>query len=238
MSTKWREARSLQTLERELQEFYPGTTTWEIGDDDHQDSWSDHNPNDANVVCAKDILADGGISLQRLADHLVSNPHPNLRYVIYNRRIAQRKNGFEWQEYHGKNAHKTHLHASVGNGPDGRSTKGYDNTSSWGIAKLAGKPSTPPRPGKPDTGTTDWTENIIMALPMLKEKARGTDVKRLQGLLQANGYTDSRIDGRFGPQTERALKRFQKNRKVKNSVVNGNGDGICGEHSWRRLLGE
>lgn len=226
MSEAWREAKSLQVLEDELQKYYPGTITWEIGDDDHQNHWSDHNPNDANVVCAKDILGNAGLDLQAFVNHIIANPHPNLRYVIFNRKIYQRKNGFKAEDYKGPSAHKTHVHVSVGNGPDGRSTKDYDNTSGWDVSELAdGKPSKPPTPGKPDTGKGKLGDKM----PTVKRGSKGRTVNRLQGLLTANGYKTS-IDGIFGPQTERALRSFQANHA---KPV----DGIAGPITWNALLG-
>ena len=224
--TEWREAKSLQTLEDELQKYYPGTTTWEIGDEDHQDNWSDHNPNSKHVVCAKDILGDGGLNLGDLARHLITNPHPNLRYVIFNRKIYKRKNGFKEEPYTGRSAHKGHLHASVGNGPDGRSTSGYDNTASWKIADLkAGKPSKPTNPSKPSTGTSKQGDKM----PTVKRGAKGATVRRLQALLTANGYKTT-MDGIFGAQTERQLRAFQS--KHAKPV-----DGIAGPITWNALLG-
>lgn len=227
MSDVWREAKSLQTLEGEIQEHFPGTTTWEIGDADHQDDWSDHNPNECcDVVCGKDVLSDDGLNLQAFVDHLISNPHPNLRYVIYNRKIYQRKNNFAREDYNGKNAHKTHVHVSVGNGPDGRSTSGYDSTASWGIKALKdGKPTTPTTPSKPSTGTKKLGDKM----PTVKRGAKGAKVRRLQALLTANGYKTS-IDGIFGPQTERQLRAFQT--KYAKPV-----DGIAGPITWNALLG-
>jgi len=225
MSEAWREAKSLQTLEGELQKYYPGTTTWEIGDEDHQDDWSDHNPNGADVVCGKDILGDGGLNLQKFVDFLRANPHPNLRYIIYNRKIYQRKNGFAPQDYNGKNAHKTHVHLSVGNGPDGRSTTGYDNTVSWKISQMGSTPSKPTTPSKPSTGTGKLGDKM----PQVKRGNKGATVRRLQGLLTANGYKVS-IDGIFGPQTERQLRAFQG--KHAKPV-----DGIAGPITWNALLG-
>lgn len=226
MNTKWREAKSLQTLEAEIQEHFPGTTTWEIGDEDHQDDWSDHNPNDKNVVCGKDVLSDDGLNLQAFVDHLITNPHPNLRYVIFNRKIYQRKNGFKAQPYNGKNAHKTHVHVSVGNGPDGRSTSGYDSTAPWGIGALKGKPSKPTTPSKPSTGTGKLGDKMPTLKRGIKNKAA---VRRLQALLTANGYKTS-IDGIFGSQTERQLRAYQG--KHAKPV-----DGIAGPITWNALLG-
>lgn len=99
----------------------------------------------------------------------------------------------------------------------------------------ADAPKPAPKPSKP---AHDWTETIIMALPELREGHRGADVGRAQGLLVAAGYTDSRIDDNFGPKTTRAVRRFQKNHKTRNSVVNGNGDGVIGRFTWTDLLGE
>lgn len=225
MSQTWREARSLQTLEDELQEHYPGTTTWEIGDKAHQNTWSDHNPNGSNVVCAKDILGNAGLDLRELCAHLVANPHPNLRYVIFDHKIYHRSNDFEPEDYAGKSGHETHLHASVGNGPDGRSITGYDNTVSWGIHRLKGKPSQPTQPSKPSTGTG----KLGSKMPTVKRGNKGTTVRRLQALLTANGYKTS-IDGIFGPQTDRVLRAFQS--KYAKPV-----DGIAGPITWNALLG-
>lgn len=224
MASNWREANSLKQLEAEIQRFYPGTTTWEIGDDDHRATWSDHNPNAKNVVCAKDILADGGLSLRKLADHLVAYPHPNMRYVIYDRKIAERRNGFEWRDYNGRNAHQSHLHVSVGNGPDGRSTEGYDDTSSWQLEKLGTAPSKPSKPSKPDND-----DNFGGKMPTIKRGSKGHAVKVLQALLGIFGWRVS-VDGIFGPQTEKALRAFQE-RHAKPV------DGIAGPITWNALFG-
>lgn len=226
MSQAWREAKSLQTLEDELQEYYPGTTTWEIGDKAHQNTWSDHNPNGSRVVCGKDILGNAGLSLRKLCAHLIANPHPNLRYVIFDHKIYHRSNNFEPEDYAGQSGHETHLHVSVGNGPDGRSTTGYDNTLSWKIRNLkSGVPSTPTTPGKPDTGTSKLGDKM----PQVKRGSKGATVRRLQALLTANGYKTS-IDGIFGPQTEKTLRSFQS--KHAKPV-----DGIAGPVTWNALLG-
>jgi len=130
----WRLAKSLQTLREEIKAAFPGTTIWDIGDENHQSGYSDHNPNVCcDVVCAIDVKPNGGLDLRRFVDYLIAHPHPNLRYVIYDHFIYQRKNGFAKQAYTGPNAHEEHAHVSVGNGPDGRSTTNYDNATPWGV---------------------------------------------------------------------------------------------------------
>jgi hypothetical protein len=227
MPKSWRVAKSLAVLTDEIEAKYPGTTVWNIGDQAHQSGYSDHNPNGAGVVCASDVKPDGGLDLQKFVNHLIANPHPNLRYVIFNRKIYQRKNGFEAQAYSGKSPHTEHVHVSVGNGPDQRSTEGYDNESPWGIADLGKpKPSKPQAPSKPSTNTS----NLGGKMPTLKRGSKGMDVRRLQGLLTANGYKTS-IDGVFGSQTEKRVKAFQ-DKHAKPS------DGIVGKLTWSALLGE
>lgn len=81
---------------------------------------------------------------------------------------------------------------------------------------------------KPAVRTTDIT------LDVLWRGSRGTQVKTLQRLLKQLGYKDDdgkvlAIDGSFGPATEQAVRKFQKNRL-------GGADGICGAKTWAKLL--
>ena len=130
----WRLARSLDTLRSEVWALHPGTTFWTIGDPAHADTWSDHNPNECcGVVCAADVLGNAGLNLRSFADTIVRVDPPALKYVIFNRKIWHP--GYGWSDYHGSNPHTTHVHVSVGFGPDGRSTGNYDDRSGWGIAE-------------------------------------------------------------------------------------------------------
>src|SRR5690606_39115057 len=98
----WRLARSLETLRDEIRRVAPGTTVWTIGDASHAAGASDHNPNAAGVVCAIDVLGDGGMSLAGFASAVVESNHPALKYVIYNRRIWSKARSAEgWRTYHG-----------------------------------------------------------------------------------------------------------------------------------------
>lgn len=183
-----REAKSLQVLESEIQAEYPGTTTWEKGDDRHQSTWSDHNENAAGVYCAKDILDNGGMDLQLFVDHIVANPHPNLRYVIYRDKIYHRSNGFDPEDYNGD--YHEHVHVSVGNGPDGRSTSGYDDTSPWGIGEHG--------------------NNMGDDMIGLKQGDEGEEVKALQGLLTRSGFDPGEHDGKYGPRVAAAVLAMRK----------------------------
>jgi peptidoglycan hydrolase-like protein with peptidoglycan-binding domain len=63
---------------------------------------------------------------------------------------------------------------------------------------------------------------------MLRRGSRGAAVVELQTLLAARGLYQARVDGRFGPVTERAVKAFQRSEGI---VV----DGIVGPQTWGRL---
>lgn len=132
MASGWRLARSLGVLRDEIRSRWPGTTVWTIGDEGHRGRPSDHNPNAAGVVCAIDVLGDGGMNLAWFAARVRSSGHPAVKYVIYNGRIWSKARASEgWRAYHGDNPHTTHVHVSVGVGPDGKSTGPYDDTSPW-----------------------------------------------------------------------------------------------------------
>lgn len=227
MPSSWRLAKSLDVLRDEIKAKYPDTTIWTIGDAAHRSGYSDHNATTKGVVCAIDVKADGGMDLTDFVRHLIASQHLNLRYVIFNRKIYQRKNNFAAQDYNGSNAHATHVHVSVGNGPDGRSTGGYDSTASWDIDDLgsSSKPTKPVKPSKPVTEKNRLGDKM----PTLKRGSKGTDVRRLQGLLTANGYKTT-IDGIFGSQTDKKVRAFQS--KHAKPV-----DGIVGPKTWNALLG-
>ena len=222
-----RNARSIERLKDEIEASYPGTTIWIVGDDAHKNTWSDHNPNVCcGVYCAIDVKGDGGLDLRKFVQHLITNPHPNLRYVIFDHKIYHRSNGFEPEDYHGKSGHETHVHASVGNGPDGRSTTNYDNGStSWRISSIGKTPSKPSQPSKPSVPTT----KLGNKMPTIERGNKGSRVRMLQGLLLAWGYKLT-LDGIFGKNTDKAVRDLQ--RKYATPV-----DGKVGPITWNALLG-
>lgn len=130
----WRPAKSLEVLRAELDSNYPGWLFLGfLGDAAHTGVPSDHNPNAAGVVCALDIGPGGGLDIHGLADRLLANHHPDLKYLISNRRIAGDWTGWKWAKYDGSDPHDTHIHVSVGRGDDGKSTQPYDDTNKWNV---------------------------------------------------------------------------------------------------------
>ena len=240
----WRVAASLELLRAEINEIAPLRSTKSdgaIGDKAHRASASDHNPNDANVVCARDFTHNPGrgADMHRISRRIVAVLPPALKYVIWDHQIWSRARASEgWRPYSGSNPHTKHMHVSVGRGPDGDSTGPYDDMTPWGLLAAAPKPTAP--------AATDWSEEIAMALPTItNNKAPKAARKRAQSLLAANGYAPENTfnsqgepDGNWGPASKAALKRFQAKHRVKDSVLaNGEGDGVLGRYSWEALLG-
>lgn len=88
-----------------------------------------------------------------------------------------------------------------------------------------------------DSGTSDARpydeEAQGSQLPMLKKGDEGGAVQSMQVLLihkWAISCGPDGADGDFGPNTDTALRRFQNRVKLAS-------DGICGERSWKALIG-
>lgn len=81
------------------------------------------------------------------------------------------------------------------------------------------------------TETSKGESTVNIELKVLKNGSTGEQVKNLQRLLIAKGYTLKKYgaDGNFGNETETAVKAFQK---VNYLTV----DGIVGFNTWTKLL--
>jgi peptidoglycan hydrolase-like protein with peptidoglycan-binding domain len=64
--------------------------------------------------------------------------------------------------------------------------------------------------------------------PTLREGSTGVAVRGLQRRLIAAGFGIDDIDGRFGPQTQAAVRAFQERHEL-------DVDGIVGPQTWERL---
>lgn len=88
-----------------------------------------------------------------------------------------------------------------------------------------------------DSSTSDWDEEIIMALPTVSDNtAPKAARKRVQSLLAAAGYPPAntfdakgRPDGDFGSGSKTALGNYQK-------AVGLDPDKQCGKKTWTKLL--
>lgn len=83
--------------------------------------------------------------------------------------------------------------------------------------------------------TTNTTKEEITMVTMnwLKKGAEGAQVKTLQALLVGYGYDIGRagVDGIFGTSTDSAVRKFQS----RNGLTT---DGIVGDNTWNKLLGQ
>lgn len=141
--TAWRVARSLETLLAQINAAYPNRSKaadGSIGDTAHAASVSDHNPDAAGVVRARDYTHDPahGFDAHAMADHLVASRDPRIKYVISRGRIASSTIApWQWRTYTGSNRHDHHAHVSVV--PDARA----DNTRPWTITNPQEEEMTP-----------------------------------------------------------------------------------------------
>lgn len=116
----WRPAKCLLTLRNQVDALYPGrdkSSDGMIGDEKHQATRSEHNPDPDGVVRAFDITHDPahGLDARKLAEALLASRDPRIMYVISNAQIASATvNPWQWRPYNGINAHRHHMHLSVG----------------------------------------------------------------------------------------------------------------------------
>lgn len=137
----WRVARSLETLRGQIDERYPNRSRISdgtIGDADHQNRQSDHNPwYGPGIVTALDITHDpkGGVDIDKLTDELQASRDPRIKYVIANRLIMSGQGGpspWVWRGYSGSNPHTRHMHVSVVASPL------CDDPRPWNLPSLRG----------------------------------------------------------------------------------------------------
>jgi hypothetical protein len=82
--------------------------------------------------------------------------------------------------------------------------------------------------GAPAPPPSNWQEQMMRALPTLRQGATGTDVRSVQGLCTARGHA-AVIDGIFGPATASAVRGVQ-------AAAGVPADGIVGPVTWEKLM--
>ena len=139
-ASTWRVAKSLFKMRDQLNAKSPNRSKASdgfIGDLSHQQHNSDHNPHvkdgSVGVVTAFDVTHDPthGCDAGKLADTLHAKRDSRIKYIIWNRRIANASAigahpAWEWRPYTGASPHTEHIHISVkGDKPH------YDSTTAW-----------------------------------------------------------------------------------------------------------
>lgn len=130
----WRVAYGLDKLLEQINDIAPNrnkASDGSIGDADHQNTTSDHNPDQFGIVRARDFTHDpnSGADMHQIAESLRLSRDPRIKYVIFNRRIfSATTQPWVWRPYSGDNPHDKHMHVSV------VPTKVADDTSPWEVS--------------------------------------------------------------------------------------------------------
>ena len=99
------------------------------------------------------------------------------------------------------------------------------NLGVWGYVEPASMTPTwvhfDRRYGNPSCGGT-------AGYPTVRRGSKSTYVLVLQDALNALGYSTGSLDGAFGPNTEAALKRYQRAKGL-------TADGVCGCNTWTKI---
>ncbi|MCL2526253.1 MAG: peptidoglycan-binding protein [Coriobacteriia bacterium] len=197
-------APSLGILRDEVSKRWPDRSKasdgW-IGDARHAAAVSDHNPNVRGMVNAIDITAQGVDANAIIA---AAKEHASTNYVVYNRKIYSRKDGFVARAYTGSNPHTSHIHISIL-----QTSAAENNKTPW--LKPVGK------------------YNLLGHLQRgMGSKARPhADVSKLQQALKISA------DGIFGAATEAAVKAFQRKCKLMADGVVGEKTARALGWTWR-----
>ncbi len=218
----WRVATCLLELRDEIDARWPDRdkrSDGTIGDTAHQQTKSDHNPNEAGVVRALDIDVDG-IAADALAEHLRQCGQSGDRrlhdggYVIFNHRIASEVGSWGWRAYSGQDPHTSHIHLSVS-----RDAAAYDASGGWDVDGMP--KAVVPKPATTGGGLARHARGS-RTLRLTDPFTRGTDVQDVQRWV---GVT---ADGIFGHDTEAAVKRWQTRAGLEV-------DGIVGPLTWASM---
>lgn len=124
----WYLAPMLETGRTEVNRRWPNrdkASDGTIGDEAHQGTRSDHNPNSRGSVNAWDIDVNG-VDIPEILSAF--ERLPGAHYWIYNRRIADADNDWRPVQYTGSNPHTLHAHLSIR-----QSVLAEQDTRPWGI---------------------------------------------------------------------------------------------------------
>jgi peptidoglycan hydrolase-like protein with peptidoglycan-binding domain len=229
----WVVVPNLEELRDQMNKRFPKrdkASDGSIGDTSHKASSSSHNPDKTgnpehrdgdskDEVRARDFDADlkdaGGVTMEMVVQHLVKLARagrlPHLRYIIFNKRIWHKSDGFKTRSYTGKNLHTQHMHVNSDFTQAADSATGVN----YHLGEL-GKPAAPKPPAKP----TPPAEKVY------KEGDSGAVPRKIQDFFRRNfpGYRNSvsvkrgqviSVDGNFGPQTTAWVKEFQERTGLK-----------------------
>jgi hypothetical protein len=201
-----------------------------IGDTAHQAEASSHNPDltghpeyrdgdSKDEVRAwdadKDLRDPSGIQMETLVQALITRLRAGelwwIRYIIYNRRIWHRRDGFVTRAYTGSNPHTDHVHFNS----DFTQAADEATGTNWHFSEIGAATPVSNPPSAPAKSNT-----------VLKIGSKGDEVGHLQEFFK-NVFPDYRhyvpvkrnqmisVDKDYGPQTAAWVKEFQKRVNIK-----------------------
>lgn len=210
----WHLAPSLVQLRNEVNARWPRrpkSSDGTVGDTSHSARASDHNPNGRNSVNAFDITYPGVDP--KVIISAVSK-HPAANYVIFNRKIYSRSNGWKAEPYSGANPHITHMHVSI------LQTVAAEQSKRPWLARVPVKPvrpTLPKYPGKQAFQVRDTGAHIKVL-----QRGVGTKVTGIMSVADKNKVKAFQrvrpllwpADGIVGPKTYRALANTKANKLI------------------------
>lgn len=183
-----------------------------VGDLEHQQGVSGHNPDDYPGVTAERSDSDNipevragdididlkvpGLTMEMLVQAVLKSTDKNrLIYIIYNKRIWEKSNGWKQRTYTGSNPHDKHAHFSGDPASD-------NDSRPWPSIEALG------------SGSTGGWETLFS-----KFGDKGEHVQFAQIMLNQAGFGPIDEDGDYGPGTKAAVIKARK--AVGSTVLDG-----------------
>lgn len=191
------------------------TTDGSIGDDDHQNTDSDHNPDNNGFVCAIDVDKDlrASFTMEDVVQYLLGECRKSnnvgldrgrINYIIYKRRIWRADTGWIEEYYDGENPHDQHVHISCEH-----DLNYVNDTRTWGLIERFG--------GGLPVDQTEFNKLFSQALTDVKiqDLKFPNDTKRNLSWRTWIGYSDGRAD------VGRVEKKVDDLTKLVTDFING-----------------
>lgn len=123
----WRLSGNLVSIRADIKGRWPNVTVYDIGDTSHQAGTSDHNPDSRGIVCAIDVMFSVGPEASAIV--AACRGREDLRYIIHNRTMWHKRDGWKPTTYTGSDPHTNHVHISC----EHTTTSDNDRTPLWTI---------------------------------------------------------------------------------------------------------
>lgn len=197
----WVLAPALVDLIDEVDRRWPARSTksdGSIGDASHAARPSEHNPDrdpdgmPRGMVSAVDITKESAGMMTELRKAVCADPRT--WYVIHDRKIYSRTNGFKAKAYDGPNPHTAHMHVSL------LQTEDAAKAGPWGVSAPGKAPAAPDKP-----------ERATLASGVRYGSSHPQTAVLQRALIKAGyGPIPDGITDYYGKQTRAAVARFHQ----------------------------